>query len=114
MVVLFVESFSLDSGKIDFPVQIATIRVVLSIICFEGSLVDFPNKCVLQSLNIALIIEGSLVDFPNKCVLQSLNIAFIIANSADPDEMQQTTKLPCQGFQVYKGFIPHYQRSSIK
>ena len=26
-----------------------------------------------------------------KCVLKSLNIAFIIANSADPDEMQQTT-----------------------
>ena len=45
------------------------MRMVLSIICFKGSQVDLPNKCVLQSLNIALII----------------------ANSADPDEMQQTT-----------------------
>ena len=64
--------FSFDSGKIDFPILIATIRMGLSFICFKGSQVDFPNKCVLQSLNIA----------------------FIIANSADPDEMQQTTKLP--------------------
>ena len=63
MAVLFVERFSLDSGKIDFPMQIAT----LSIICFKVSQIDFPNKCVLQSLNIA----------------------FILANSADPDEMQQ-------------------------
>ena len=38
-----------------------------------------------------ICFKGSQVDFPNKCVLQSLNIAFIIANSADPDEMQQTT-----------------------
>ena len=65
MAVLFVERFSLDSGKIDFPIQIAT----LSIVCFKVSQVDFTNKCVLQSLNIA----------------------FIIANSADPDETQQTT-----------------------
>ena len=36
--------------------------------------------------------KGSQVYFPKKCVLQSLDIAFIIANSADPDEMQQTTK----------------------
>ena len=69
MVALFVESILLDSGKIDFPLRIATIKMGLSIICFEGSQVDFPNKCVLQSLNIA----------------------FIIANSADPDDMQQTT-----------------------
>ena len=40
--------------------------------------------------------KGSLGDFPNKYVLQSLNIAFIIANSAYPDEMQQTTKLSFQ------------------
>ena len=33
----------------------------------------------------------SQVDFPNNCVLQSLNIAFIIANSTDIDEMQQNT-----------------------
>ena len=52
MAVLFAESISLDSGKIDFPMQIATIRMRLSIICFKGSQVDFPNKCVLQSLNI--------------------------------------------------------------
>ena len=44
----------------------ATIRMGLSIICFKGSQVDFPNKYVLQSLNIA----------------------FIIANSADPDEIK--------------------------
>ena len=85
MAVLFVESFPLDSG-IDSLIQIATIRMGLSIICFQGSQVDFPNRCVLQSLNIA----------------------YIIANSADPAEMQQTTKLPFQGFPVYKGFIPHY------
>ena len=78
MTVLLVERFSLDSEKIDFRIQIAT----LSILCFKVSKVDFPNKCVLQSSNIA----------------------FIIANSADPDEMQQTIKLPFQGFQVYKGF----------
>ena len=47
MVVLLVESFSLDSWKIDFPIQIATIRMGLSIICFEGLQVDFPNACVL-------------------------------------------------------------------
>ena len=39
-----------------------------------------------------IYFEGSKVDFPNKCVLQSLNIAFIKANSADPDEMQQTNQ----------------------
>ena len=84
--------FSLDSLKIDFPIQIATIRMRLSIICFEGSQVDLSNTCVLQSMNIA----------------------FIIANSADPDEMQQITKLSFQAFPVYKGFILHYQMSSIK
>ena len=36
MAVLFVESFLLDSGKIDFPIQIATIRMVLSIIRLRG------------------------------------------------------------------------------
>ena len=61
--------FFLDSGKINFPIQRATIKIGLSIIRFKGSQVDFPNKCVLQSLN---------------------NV-FIIANSADPDKMQQTT-----------------------
>ena len=39
---------------------------------------------------------------------------FIIENSADTDEMQQPTKLPFQGFPVYKVFIPHYRMSSIK
>ena len=67
MAFLSVERFSLDSGKIDFSKQLAS----LSIICLKVSQVDFPNKCVLQSL----------------C------IAFIIANIANPDEMQQTTKL---------------------
>ena len=71
--------------------QIATIRMGLSIICFKVSQVDFHNKYVLQSLKIA----------------------FIIANSAYPDEMQ-ITKLPFEGFPVYKGFIPHYQMYSIK
>ena len=41
-------------------------------------------------------------------------IAFIIANSADPDETQQATKQPFQGFPVYKGFNPHYQTISIE
>ena len=59
MAVLLAESFSLDSEKIDFRILLAT----LSILCFKVSQVDLPNKCVLQSLNIA----------------------FIIANSADPD-----------------------------
>ena len=59
MAILFVDSFSLDFGKIAFTIQIAT----LSILCLNVSQVDFPNKCILQSLNIA----------------------FIIANSADPD-----------------------------
>ena len=66
MAVLFVEGFSLDSGTIDFPIQIGTIRMGLSIICFKGSQVDFPYKCVLESLNIA----------------------FFIANGADSDEIQ--------------------------
>ena len=44
MAVLIVERFSLDSGKIDFSIQIVT----LSIICFKVSQVDFPNKCVLS------------------------------------------------------------------
>ena len=53
-----------------------------------------------------ICFKWSHVVFPNKCVLQSLNIAFIKANSADTDEMQQTTKLPFQGFPVYKGLFP--------
>ena len=48
--------------------------------------------------------KGSRVDFPNKYVLQSLNIAFIIANSADPDEMQQTTLSAV--FTYTKGLFP--------
>ena len=55
----------------DFPIQIATIKVGLSIICFKGSKVDFPNKYLLHSMKIS----------------------FIVANSADPDKMQ-ITKLP--------------------
>ena len=78
MPILFVKFFSLDSG-----IQIATIRMGLSIICFKGSQLDFPNKHVLQSLKIA----------------------FIIANSADSDEMQ-ITELPFYGVPGYKGFIP--------
>ena len=35
-----------------------------------------------------------------------MNIAFIIANSAEPDEIQQTTKLLFQGFPVYKRLFP--------
>ena len=84
MAVLFVERFFLDSGKIDFLIQITT----LSILCFKVSQVDFPNKCVLQSLNIA----------------------FIIANSADPDEMQQTTLSGVSSIQ--RIYFP-YQTSSI-
>ena len=41
--VLFVMSFSIDSGVIDFLIQISTIRMGLSIICFKGSQVDFSN-----------------------------------------------------------------------
>ena len=59
MAVLFVGFFSLDSGKIAFSIQMATTRMGFSIICFKGSRVDFPNKCVLQSLNIAFIISNT-------------------------------------------------------
>ena len=38
------------------------------------------------------MFKVSQVDFPNKRVLQFLNIAFIIANSADTDEMQVNYK----------------------
>ena len=48
----------------------------------------------------------SQVDFLNKCVLQSLNIAFIIANSVDPDEMQQTTKQPFLGVSCIQRIFP--------
>ena len=58
--VAILESFSLDSGKIDFPIQKATIRMGLPIICFKGSHVDSPNKCALQSLNIAFIMENTV------------------------------------------------------
>ena len=87
MAVLIVERFS-DSGKIVFSIQIA----IMSIICFE----------MLQ------------IDFPNKRILQALYIAFIIANSADPDEVQQTAKLPFQGLSVYKDLLPHFQTISIE
>ena len=60
-----------------------------------------------------MCFKGSQVDLPNKCVLQSLNIAFIITNSAVTDEMQQITKLPFHGFPVYKGFFL-YQMSLFK
>ena len=46
--------FSLDSGTMDFPIQIATITMGLSVICLTGSQVDLSNKYVLQSLKIAL------------------------------------------------------------
>ena len=48
-----------------------------------------------------ICFKGSQVDFPNQYVLQSLNIAFIIANRADPDEMQhyQTTLLGVSSIQ---------------
>ena len=72
MAFLFVVFFPCFWEDIDFPIQIASIRLGLPIICFKGSKVGFPNKIVLQSLNIA----------------------FIIANRADSDEMQQSTKLP--------------------
>ena len=42
--VLLVESFFLNSRKFDFPIQISTIMMGFSIICFKGSQVDFRNK----------------------------------------------------------------------
>ena len=47
------------SGKMDFLIQIATIMMGLSIICFKGLQGDFRNKYVLQSLQIAFIIANS-------------------------------------------------------
>ena len=70
--------------------QKATKMMGLSIICFKGSQVDFPNKQVRQSLNIT----------------------FIIANSAGPGEMQHChwdQKLPIQSV-TYLGIY----RKSIK
>ena len=71
--------------KIDFPIQIATLSI--------------------------LFLKVSLVDLPNKCFLQSLNIAFIIANSADPDEMQQTTLSGVSSIQrVYSPLSDEFNR----
>ena len=56
--VLFVESFPLILARFIFPYRyVATIRMGLYIICFMGSQVDFPNKCVLQSLNISFTVK---------------------------------------------------------
>ena len=60
--VLFEKIFPLDSRKFDFPIQIAT----LSIMCFKGSKVDFPYKCILWSLNIA-ILSKQIVQTLMKC-----------------------------------------------
>ena len=58
-----------------------------------------------------ICFKGSQVDFPNKCVLQSLNSAFIIANSADPDEMQQTTLSGLSSIQrVYFPFSDEFKQ----
>ena len=50
--------------------------------------------------------KGSWVEFPNRYVLQSLNIAFIIASSADPDERQHYQTILFKGFQYTKGIFP--------
>ena len=39
-------------------------------------------------MGLSIGFKGSHIDFPNKYVLQSLNIAFIIANSVVPGERQ--------------------------
>ena len=57
-------SFSLDSGNIDK---------------------DSYNKDGI----FHYMFKGSQLYYPNKCVLQFLNIAFIIANIADPDEIAE-------------------------
>ena len=60
------------------------------------------------------MFKVSHVDFPNQCVFLSLNIAFIKANSADPDDMQQTNKLPFQGLstiqRVYSALSDKFNR----
>ena len=63
-------------------------------------------------MGISIIcFEGSQVDFPNKCVLQSLKIAFIIANSADPDDMQQTTLSGVSSLQrVYSPLLEEFNQ----
>ena len=71
MDLLCIEFVPLNLRMMNFPIQIPTKRMGVSIICFKGSQEDFPNRYVLQSLKIA----------------------YIIANSADPDGMQ-ITKLP--------------------
>ena len=51
------------------------------------------------------------VDFPNKCVLQSLKIAFIVANSADTDEMQQTSHSEVSSIQrIYSQLSDKFNR----
>ena len=56
------------------------------------------------------MFKVSQVDFPNKRVLQSLNIAFIMADSADRDEMQQTMKLLSRGFRYTKDLFPNIRQ----
>ena len=58
-----------------------------------------------------------MYNFPSNYVLQSLMIVYILANSADPDEMPRVascgissgsslfTKIPLNGFPLYKGLI---------
>ena len=74
----------------DFPIQMNTIWMGLSIIYFKGSQVEISNNYVLQSLKII----------------------FILANSADTDEMPHLaafhlclhclSKYPLRGFQYTK------------
>ena len=58
-----------------------------------------------------ICLKGSQLDFPNKYVLESLKIALIIANSADPDEKKhnQTSLLEVSSMQrVYSTFSDEF------
>ena len=83
MAVLFVERFPFILGRLIFLTDSYIVHYVLSL---------------------------SQVDFPNKCVFQTLNIAFIIANSADPGEMQQTTRLPFRVLSIKMNYSPFSDR----
>ena len=67
--------------------------LVFRVCPFESANDDFSNTDTIRMGVSIICFKGSQIDFPNRYVLQSLKIAYIIANSADPDGMH-ITKLP--------------------
>ena len=71
------------------------VNVVVLFVSFylDSTLMDFSHT---DSWLVHYMFKGSQKDFPNKYVLQSLNIAFIIENSADSVTLMECSiaKLP--------------------